>query len=68
MSTSFDLQFFFVYMVGFIRVVGETFYNVWFLSLFEVGSYTFTLGDMFTLVLFPALLTLFLIKKFVPLT
>ena len=66
--SSFDLRFFFVYMVGFIKLVGETFYNVWFLNLFKIGDYTFVLGDMFTLVLFPVLLSLFLIKKFVPLT
>lgn len=67
MST-FDLHFFFIYMAGFIKLVGETFYNVWFLNLFKIGDYTFVLGDMFTLVLFPVLLSLFLIKKFVPLT
>lgn len=66
---NFDLEYFFNYVLEFIRQVGQAFCDVWFFEMtlqFGAVVYTTTLGNLITS-LFPVFIVLFLVKKFIPL-
>ena len=57
---------FFNELLKFFTDVYNAIYNIWTFQIFQIGSYTFTAGNLITSGLF-VLLGLLFIKKFIPL-